>query len=166
MVWETSNISWLLLAQYKHWHYSIIFPLLIFFITCDGLLGAQRWWCEWEREIQGFLRRAIPGLIKEKFLNIVWSTLLMRVRSAQDSRGFSLMNSLSKLLQSLGDFYKQRADLMRIILMETHNKYIKNCYPLLFMFYSGQNTGQSKQFRLECFISFTEWQCGCTFQKI
>lgn len=50
--------------------------------------------------------RAIPGLTKEKFLNIVWSTLLMSVRSAHDSRGFSLMNSLSKLLQSLGDVYK------------------------------------------------------------
>ncbi|KAG7225542.1 hypothetical protein INR49_004948 [Caranx melampygus] len=49
--------------------------------------------------------RAIPGLTKEKFLNIVWSTLLMSVRSAHDSRGFSLMNSLSKLLQSLGDDY-------------------------------------------------------------
>lgn len=47
--------------------------------------------------------RAIPGFTKEKFLNIVWSTLLMSVRSAHDSRGFSLMNSLSKLLQSLGD---------------------------------------------------------------
>lgn len=50
--------------------------------------------------------RAIPGLTKEKFLNIVWSTLLMSVRSAHDSRGFSLINSLSKLLQSLGDVCK------------------------------------------------------------
>ncbi|TNN50664.1 hypothetical protein EYF80_039114 [Liparis tanakae] len=34
---------------------------------------------------------------------MVWSTLLMSARSAHDSRGFSLMNSLSKLLQSLGE---------------------------------------------------------------
>lgn len=54
--------------------------------------------------------RAIPGLTKEKFLNIVWSTLLMSVRSAQDSRGFSLMNSLSKLLQSLGDDFEGRKE--------------------------------------------------------
>lgn len=50
--------------------------------------------------------RAIPGLTKEKFLNMVWSTLLMSVRSAHDSRGFSFINSLSKLLQSLGDVCK------------------------------------------------------------
>lgn len=52
---------------------------------------------------QRALMRVIPGFTKEKFLNMVWSTLLMSVRSAHDSRGFSLMNSLSKLLQSLGD---------------------------------------------------------------
>lgn len=50
--------------------------------------------------------RAIPGLTNEKFLNIVWSTLLMSVPSAYDSRGFSLINSLSKLLQSLGEVCK------------------------------------------------------------
>lgn len=50
-------------------------------------------------------RRVIPGLTKEKFLNIVWSTLLMSVRSAHDSLGFSLINSLSKLLQSLGEVW-------------------------------------------------------------
>lgn len=47
--------------------------------------------------------RTMPGLTKEKFLNIVWSTLLISVRSAHDSLGFSLINSLSKLLQSLGE---------------------------------------------------------------
>jgi len=34
--------------------------------------------------------------------------LLMSALSAQDSLGFSFRNSLSKLLQSLGDFFKKR----------------------------------------------------------
>lgn len=54
-------------------------------------------------EIQD-INLSIPGLMKEKFLNIFWSILLMRVLSANDSRGFSFKNSLSKLLQSYGDF--------------------------------------------------------------
>ena len=44
------------------------------------------------------------GLIKEKPLKAVWSMESMRVLSQWDSLGFSLRNSLSKLLQSLGDF--------------------------------------------------------------
>lgn len=46
-----------------------------------------------------------PGLTKEKLRNRFWSMLLMSRRSAEDSRGRSLRNSLSKLLQSLGDFW-------------------------------------------------------------
>lgn len=59
--------------------------------------------------------RAIPGLTKEKFLNIVWSTLLMSAPSAYDSRGFSLINSLSKLLQSLGDACKGGREIFHYI---------------------------------------------------
>lgn len=46
-----------------------------------------------------------PGLTKEKLLNKFWSMLLMSLRSVEDSRGRSLRNSLSKLLQSHGDFW-------------------------------------------------------------
>ena len=53
---------------------------------------------------QGPLMWPTAGLTKEKLLNMVWSTLFMRVRSAHDNMGFSLINSLSKLLTSLGDF--------------------------------------------------------------
>lgn len=42
--------------------------------------------------------------MKEKFLNMFWSILLISALSANDSRGFSFKNSLSKLLQSYGDF--------------------------------------------------------------
>lgn len=44
------------------------------------------------------------GLMKEKPANAAWSMESMRFLSAWDSRGFSLRNSRSKLLQSLGDF--------------------------------------------------------------
>lgn len=46
-----------------------------------------------------------PGLTKEKLRNRFWSMLLSSLRSVEDSRGRSLRNSLSKLLQSLGDFW-------------------------------------------------------------
>ncbi len=46
--------------------------------------------------------------MKEKLLNMVWSTLLIMRQSVAESRGFSFMNSLSKLLQSLADFCKPR----------------------------------------------------------
>lgn len=55
-------------------------------------------------EVQEQTKVSIPGLMKEKFLNMFWSMLLMSALSANDSRGFSLRNSLSKLLQSYGDF--------------------------------------------------------------
>lgn len=55
-------------------------------------------------EVVQDINLSIPGLMKEKFLNIFWSILLMRALSANDSRGFSFKNSLSKLLQSYGDF--------------------------------------------------------------
>lgn len=51
------------------------------------------------------MKVSIPGLMKEKFLNMFWSMLLISALSANDSRGFSLRNSLSKLLQSKGDFW-------------------------------------------------------------
>lgn len=51
---------------------------------------------------------SILGFTKEKLLNIFWSMLLISALSAQDSLGFSFRNSLSKLLQSLGDFFKKR----------------------------------------------------------
>ena len=48
---------------------------------------------------------SIPGFMKEKFRNMFWSMLLISALSANDSRGFSFRNSLSKLLQSYGDFW-------------------------------------------------------------
>lgn len=56
-------------------------------------------------EVQEQMKVSIPGLMKEKFLNMFWSMLLISALSANDSRGFSLRNSLSKLLQSKGDFW-------------------------------------------------------------
>lgn len=50
-------------------------------------------------------RASMPGLTKEKFRNMFWSMLLISALSAKDSQGFSLKNSLSKLLQSHGDFF-------------------------------------------------------------
>lgn len=44
------------------------------------------------------------GLMKEKPAKAAWSMESMRFLSAWDSLGFSLRNSRSKLLQSLGDF--------------------------------------------------------------
>lgn len=44
----------------------------------------------------------------EKSRNMLWSTLFMSTRSAHDRRGFSSMNSLSKLLQSPGDVCEHR----------------------------------------------------------
>lgn len=44
------------------------------------------------------------GLMKEKPAKAAWSMESMRFLSAWESRGFSLRNSRSKLLQSLGDF--------------------------------------------------------------
>lgn len=47
---------------------------------------------------------SISGLMKEKFLNMFWSILLISALSASNRRGFSFEISLSKLLQSYGDF--------------------------------------------------------------
>lgn len=49
------------------------------------------------------------GLMKEKPANAVWSIESMSILSPCDSRGFSFRNSLSKLLQSLGDFWEGKA---------------------------------------------------------
>lgn len=65
---------------------------------------ANPFWSGEEGEVQEQTKVSIPGLMKEKFLNMFWSMLLMSALSANDSRGFSLRNSLSKLLQSYGDF--------------------------------------------------------------
>lgn len=59
--------------------------------------------CVWRGKSQD-INLSIPGFMKEKFLNMFWSMLLISALSANDSRGFSFKNSLSKLLQSYGDF--------------------------------------------------------------
>lgn len=51
-----------------------------------------------------FIMCSSLGLTKEKPENAAWSMESMRFLSAWERRGFSLRNSRSKLLQSLGDF--------------------------------------------------------------
>lgn len=50
------------------------------------------------------IMRSILGLIKEKPAKAVWSIESIRFLSVWERRGFSLRNSRSKLLQSLGPF--------------------------------------------------------------
>lgn len=51
-----------------------------------------------------FIIGSSVGLTKENPANADWSMESMRFLSPWESRGFSFKNSLSKLLQSLGDF--------------------------------------------------------------
>lgn len=58
------------------------------------------------------------GFTKEKPANAAWSMESMSIFSPWDSRGFSFKNSLSKLLQSLGDFWEGKVRIYRVIVIK------------------------------------------------
>lgn len=60
------------------------------------------------------IRGSSLGLTKEKPANAAWSMESMSILSPWDNRGFSFRNSLSKLLQSLGDFWERKVRSYRV----------------------------------------------------
>lgn len=99
---------------------------------------------------------SILGLTKEKPLNAFWSMVSMSFLSPCERRGFSFRNSRSKLLQSLGDFCRQK---IRVQLASKHLKILRIHAGVSKHIGARADVRGSYHFRLERRLNLSLGQC-------